>query len=433
MSIASTIKLTGAQTPAEEPVPQARPTVAAAAAPPAGPAPARAAAPIVDLAQEELIPHLPLPPLTKPTLYPFQEVVPPSITSVQPGIAAAGQEVTIHGSGFGANQGNAYLAFSDSAVNWGAPGDLAAFEIVSWSNTAITFMVPVPSGPDDEWAVQPESSATIYVAVPTFQPDNALHSNMIRLMITAVPAITSISASNAGPGAVITLSGLNFCPQQGDGYVLFADNGVNWGGPTDVASFDVLSWNDTQISFILPTPSGGYAATPGTTATITVTNASGLTSNETQLGVTSGAVFPVTANSGLTNIGSTGDGHMETTVTIEADGSLTAMTHIWDTDNPLGIFGWTTGFHGATVVTIYDSRGNKLDEWSGGPFGVEGGQGYYSQWTATLSATDLACVYSVSVVNFYDPQYSAAGSILKWVEENGPAIASASVAIVGAF
>jgi hypothetical protein len=92
-----------------------------------------------------------------------------------------------------------------------------------------------------------------------------------------------------------------------------------------------------------------------------------------------------------------------------------------------------TGFHGATVITIFDDRGNQLDQWSNGPFGVEGGQGYDVTWNEQLTAADLASLYSISVVNFYDPQYSAIGAIADWILQNASAISSAAGAIAGAF
>ena len=87
----------------------------------------------------------------------------PVITFDAPASAAAGAQVTVTGSGFGASQGSSYLAFSDDGTNWGAPGDLATFTIDSWSDSAITFTVPTPSGTNNAWAVTPGSAATVSV------------------------------------------------------------------------------------------------------------------------------------------------------------------------------------------------------------------------------------------------------------------------------
>jgi predicted alpha-1,2-mannosidase len=92
-----------------------------------------------------------------------QPMSPPVADSVSPASASAGQQVTIHGSGFGATQGSGYVAFSDNGTNWGAPGNAATFQIDSWSDTAITFTVPTPSGTGGEWHVAPGTLAMVTV------------------------------------------------------------------------------------------------------------------------------------------------------------------------------------------------------------------------------------------------------------------------------
>ena len=87
----------------------------------------------------------------------------PVITFSSPATAAAGQQVTVTGSGFGAAQGSSYLTFSDNGTNWGAPSDLASFTVDSWSDSAITFTVPQPSGTNGQWAVTPGTAAGITV------------------------------------------------------------------------------------------------------------------------------------------------------------------------------------------------------------------------------------------------------------------------------
>jgi hypothetical protein len=83
--------------------------------------------------------------------------------SVGPGPANPGDVVTIHGSGFGATQGSGYVAFSDNNTNWGRPGNTAPFHINSWSDTAITFTVPTPSGTNGQFHVAPGSTAMVMV------------------------------------------------------------------------------------------------------------------------------------------------------------------------------------------------------------------------------------------------------------------------------
>ena len=86
------------------------------------------------------------------------------ISSISPTTAAAGQVVTINGSGFGATQGSGFVAFTDLSTSWGAPGNTATFTINSWSDTAITFTVPTPSGSTGQFRVWPGTLASVTVA-----------------------------------------------------------------------------------------------------------------------------------------------------------------------------------------------------------------------------------------------------------------------------
>jgi hypothetical protein len=87
----------------------------------------------------------------------------PVVTSLSTTTASAGQQVTINGSGFGGSQGNGYVAFSDNGTNWGGPGNAATFTVDSWSNTAITFTVPTPSGTNGEYSVWAGTPASVTV------------------------------------------------------------------------------------------------------------------------------------------------------------------------------------------------------------------------------------------------------------------------------
>jgi lysophospholipase L1-like esterase len=84
----------------------------------------------------------------------------PKISSVSSNPASAGQQVTLKGSGFGAQAG--YLQFTDTGTYWGAPGNAATFTVDSWSDTAITFTVPQPSG-GGAWHVNAGTTATVNV------------------------------------------------------------------------------------------------------------------------------------------------------------------------------------------------------------------------------------------------------------------------------
>jgi glucan 1,4-alpha-glucosidase len=232
----------------------------------------------------------------------------PAISAVSPTSASAGTQVTVTGTGFGATQGSGYLTFSDDGTNWGAPPDTATFTLDSWSNTAITFTVPTPSGSSGQFAVVPGSTATITVT------DSVGTSNTEDLAITAgpTPAISAISPTSASAGTQVTLTGTNFGTTQGSSYVAFSDNGTNWGAPGDSATFTVDSWSSTAITFTVPTPSGSsgqWAVVPGSTATVKV-SVSGQASNTENLPITAatstGSVtetFDVTVPAGTPSTG----------------------------------------------------------------------------------------------------------------------------------
>ena len=87
----------------------------------------------------------------------------PLIDALTPAVAAAGQQVTISGAGFGAVQGAGYVSFGDDKTAWGAPGCAATFDLRSWSDGRIVFTVPTPSGPNGIYHVEPGSVATAAV------------------------------------------------------------------------------------------------------------------------------------------------------------------------------------------------------------------------------------------------------------------------------
>ena len=89
----------------------------------------------------------------------------PTISSISASSASAGQQVTITGTNFGATRAGRYVTFSDNGINWGAPVDLALFTIDSWNDTSITFTVPEPSGPGNEWAVSSGTTARVTVTM----------------------------------------------------------------------------------------------------------------------------------------------------------------------------------------------------------------------------------------------------------------------------
>ena len=158
----------------------------------------------------------------------------PVVTSLSTTSAQAGQQVTINGSGFGASQGNGYVAFSDNGTNWGSPGNVATFTVDSWSDTAITFTVPTPSGTNGVWRVWPGTPASVTVVdnsgdmsdspelaiTPTSNPsdyyDNAGISDDTNTSCANYDgdgysySAQALSAAGLTPGGTVSADGLTF-------------------------------------------------------------------------------------------------------------------------------------------------------------------------------------------------------------------------------
>jgi putative alpha-1,2-mannosidase len=130
-------------------------------------------------------------------------------TSATPSPAAAGQQVTVHGSGFGATQGTGYVAFNDLGINWGSPGNSAAFTVDSWSDTAVTFTVPTPSGTNGQFHVFAGTNASVSVVNAAGQVSDG---QVLPITPTANPADYY---SNTGTSADDNQKCANF---DGDGY-----------------------------------------------------------------------------------------------------------------------------------------------------------------------------------------------------------------------
>ena len=192
----------------------------------------------------------------------------PLITFTSPATAAAGQQVTVTGSGFGATQGSSYLTFSDNGTNWGAPPDAATFTIDSWSDSAITFTVPHPSGTNGQWAVTPGTTATITVTT------TAGTSNTTQVAIgSATPppgAITgyqglclddrSASTADYNPIQVYTCNSTTAqqwtVASNGTLQVLGKCLDVNGGDTTNGTVVDLYDCNGTGAQTWVPQPNG---------------------------------------------------------------------------------------------------------------------------------------------------------------------------------
>jgi hypothetical protein len=145
-----------------------------------------------------------------------------------------------------------------------------------WTNTTdagnsqIGFVIPNQATPGTNATVQ----------VTTLFNGKAMVSNTATLSINyAPPAISSLMPSvGVAPGDTIVIRGSNFGEASG-GYITFNDNGLNWGSsgaPASSKSLQSNSWSPTQISFVVP----ANQTQPGSTATVTVTTASGASNLE---------------------------------------------------------------------------------------------------------------------------------------------------------
>jgi len=113
----------------------------------------------------------------------------PTLGSLSPVYGAPGAQVTIGGTGFGANRGSRYVSF----------GAVQATDYVSWADTEIKCKVPSMSGGD--------------AAVTVGGPDGT--SNALQFLVepVAAPAVTGITPATAAQGAafdVTELAGTGF-------------------------------------------------------------------------------------------------------------------------------------------------------------------------------------------------------------------------------
>ncbi len=207
-----------------------------------------------------------------------------SLASPSSGKVTEGQKVTITGKELGSP---GWVSLIDAGVSWGAPSDAARLPIDSWSTnaegvTSITFTMPSPQGPANEWQLIPSTTATIAVTSEAWKVSNTLS---LTVEPTGSIPLLSISPADPEPGQAVTLTGSGFGATQGSGYVTLIDNGVSFGAPNDAAALTIGEWQTdstgtSTIVFDMPSSSGTWHLTPGTTATLFVTSAAGAVSNE---------------------------------------------------------------------------------------------------------------------------------------------------------
>jgi lysophospholipase L1-like esterase len=90
--------------------------------------------------------------------------------------------------------------------------------------------------------------------------------------------------ATASAGQQVTVAGTGFGATQGNGYVDFSDNGIDWGA-AGTPAVQVDSWSDTAITFTVPA-NGELHVYPGTPASVTVVTSSGAVSDSPVLQIT---------------------------------------------------------------------------------------------------------------------------------------------------
>jgi uncharacterized protein YraI len=115
-----------------------------------------------------------------------------ALSPTSPGVMGV---LTISGSGFGTSQGAGYVRLYDAntKVSWGAPGNEAYFEVLSWSDTQIKVQVPSDSG---WWAGahwEPNAGDSVQVTVTT---DAGNSSNTVTFTV-GQPTTYSYTVTNS--------------------------------------------------------------------------------------------------------------------------------------------------------------------------------------------------------------------------------------------
>jgi alpha-galactosidase-like protein/IPT/TIG domain-containing protein len=208
---------------------------------------------------------------------------PPTVTGVTPASGGVGTVETLTGTNFGATQGSSYILLFVPGISWGAPYDGAKLDILSWSNTSISFALPAPSGPGGEYHIAAGETADAVVGVA------GVSSNAEPITITSsvttppnAPVITSVSPASGAAGTTITVTGQNFGASQvsnlSDFLTLTDSSGATYGPPFGAAgSLDITNWTDTSISFALPSGAAAGAATISVTTNNFASNNGSLT------------------------------------------------------------------------------------------------------------------------------------------------------------
>jgi len=227
----------------------------------------------------------------------------PVANSVTPAVAAAGAQVTINGSGFGASQGSGYVEFTDNGMSWGGSGQ-TALKIDSWSDTAVSFTVPAsvyPGSPASATVVTGTGSVSDSPALeitPTSNPsdyyDDTGTSPDTDTSCANYDGVgysysaSALAAAGFSPGATVKADGLSFTWTSGKpcspDNILAAGQTMLLSGPagantlgllessTDGGTQGTITINYTDgTSSTATVSSSDWAAGPGTTETAAAT------------------------------------------------------------------------------------------------------------------------------------------------------------------
>jgi YD repeat-containing protein len=303
----------------------------------------------------------------------------PSVSSVNPPLAAVGTSITIVGSNFGSTQGQ-------STVNVNGP----AAAPTSWSTNQI--VVPVPSGA--------ASSGNIVVTVGGV-------AGQLAFNVSSVPSITSLSVTTGGVGTAVTVTGNNFGTQTTGSTVSF--NGT-LATPT--------GWTNTTIAVTVP----AGATTGPVVVTVNYDTSNAVTFTVSQLptiqslSVTSGASAAAVTISGANFGTSTG------TVTFNG---TTATTSTWNSTT-ISTTVPTGATSGPVVVKVGTTPSNSVNFTVTGNGTLSGTVTKTSDGTAINGAavqamangvaqgsgtTNTSGVYSIAnlAAGNYDVKFSATG------------------------
>ncbi len=146
----------------------------------------------------------------------------PAIATFTPAQGAAGTEVTINGTGFGAERGSSLVKF----------GTIKATSYTSWSDTQIVVVVPAPASRKGPLTVTTAGGI----------------SNIVYFKVK--PTVNSFTPTQAVAGTVVTVNGTGFGSTRGVSY-------VNFGG---VKATSYPSWSNTQVKVKVPSGASGAAS-----------------------------------------------------------------------------------------------------------------------------------------------------------------------------